>query len=585
MTRWMIRGASGSLKEITEQGRVSPLVARLLLNRGIDTKDKALMYLNGSLRDMRNPVLMEDMEKGVTIIADAITGKKRIVIYGDYDADGVTSTAIFCKTLGRLGADYTFHIPHREDEGYGMNLDRIQTLHEEGAQVILTCDNGISAFEEIRLAKELGMKVVVTDHHEIPIDESGKLALPGADAIVNPHRRDDTYPFKSFSGAGIAYKFSEVLFRRLDVPFDVMDDLLELAAMGTVCDVVDLLDENRILAREGLRRINATKNIGLKALIRANDLEGKKIGAYHIGFILGPCINATGRLETAKLSLDLLTTADVEEASRLAGTLVDLNQRRQEMTTEALEEVIRDIEKNGYADSKVIVVYNQSIHESIAGIVAGRIKERYYRPTIILTRGKENPKGSGRSIEEFDMIEEIKKCDDILLKYGGHPMACGLSIAEDRIDEFRARLNAQCLLSEEELTPKVLIDVPLKFDTIAEKDISDLNLLEPFGKGNASPVFGDKGLQVTNSYFIGKEKNHVKFKFKRNGVVVDGIFFNGRDHYLDEVNKSSGGKTSYTMEDTIKGILLDVVYYPDINEYNGNRNIQLNIKDVRMRKE
>ncbi len=580
MARWFIKGASGSLSEIAQNAKVSPLIARLLLNRGIDTSEKAEMFLNGGMGQLRDPFIMKDMKKGAGIIRDAILEKKKIVIYGDYDADGVTSTAILKKALERLGAQVSCWIPHREEEGYGMNLERVRILREEGADVILTCDNGISAYEEIALAKRIGMQVVVTDHHDIPAGEQDGMLLPPADAIINPHRRDEEYPFSGFSGAGIAYKFSSALFSLMGAAFDIGDELLELAAIGTICDVVDLSDENRIIAREGLNILNRTSNKGLQALIRASDLEGKTIGAYHIGFIIGPCINATGRLESARLALELLTTENVSRAFELAVNLVELNTRRQELTTEALESVLNKIGEEGQEGTRVIVVYDRSVHESIAGIVAGRVKEMFSRPVIVLTGGKENPKGSGRSIEEFNMIEAIRECDDILLKYGGHPMACGLSIEEGNIEAFRQRLNSKCSLRPEDLVPKISIDVPLRFDTVTMKDIGDISALEPYGKGNPSPVFGDKGVEVVSSRFIGREKNHVKLSFRRGNSITDGIWFNGSDRYLSMVNAGNG--TSYTVDDTIRDVFLDLVYYPDINEYNGNRSIQLNVKDARV---
>lgn len=579
MAKWFVKGAKGSLTEISEGAKVSPLVARLLLNRGIDTKEKAEMFINGGLGQMRDPFIMKDMSKGAGIIRDAILGNKKIVIYGDYDADGVTSTAILKMSLDRLGAKVSCWIPHREEEGYGMNIERVGILKDEGTEVILTCDNGIAAFKEISLAKDLGIQVVVTDHHEIAV-EDGSMLLPPADAIINPHRRDEEYPFSGFSGAGIAYKFSEALFSLMGADFDIRDELLELSAIGTICDVVDLSDENRIIAREGLSVINRTRNKGLQALIKASDLEGKTIGAYHIGFIIGPCINATGRLESARLALELLTTENMTRAFELALNLVELNTRRQELTTEALESVLKGIEAERQEKSRVIVAYDKSVHESIAGIVAGRIRELFSRPVIVLTGGRDNPKGSGRSIEEYNMIEAIRECGDILLKYGGHPMACGLSIEEKNIEAFRNRLNGSCTLNEDDLVPKISIDVPLRFENVTMKDISDISMLEPYGKGNPSPVFGDKGVEVVNSRFIGREKNHVKLSFRRGNTLTEGIWFNGSDRYISMVNLKTGAR--YTVEDTIKGIALDLVYYPDINEYNGNRSIQLNIKDARI---
>ena len=459
--RWMVTNRKTEFEKLNSEMNLHPLILRLLANRDISSKEEAENFLNGTIKDLLDGNLMKGMTEGVKIIKEAIESKKKIVIYGDYDCDGVCSTTILYKTFKSLNADFKYYIPDREDEGYGVNSDRIRKLKEEGTEVIITCDNGISAFEQTKLAKELGLTMVITDHHDIPyIEEEGKKIyhVPQADVVINPKQKDCTYPFKELCGASIALKFSLCLLESMGKDINEYKELLQYAAIATVCDVVELKGENRIILKEGLKIINSTENLGLKALIKETGLEGKEIGEYHFGFVLGPTINATGRLETANLSVELLITKDEKEAEELAKKLFDLNKIRQDLTSESVERVIENIEREYNKEDKVILVYDGEIHESIAGIVAGRVRERFNLPTIIMTKGKDMPKGSARSIEGYNMFEELNKCKDLIEKFGGHPMAAGLSVREENLSALKKALNEKCDLTEEDIIPVIKID-------------------------------------------------------------------------------------------------------------------------------
>ncbi len=470
--------------------------------------------MNPSLEKLYNPLLMKDMDKGTEIIKRAIIDKKKIAIYGDYDADGVTSTVILYTTLKECEANVTYYIPDRETEGYGMCTDRVEKLKEEGVEVIITCDNGIAALEQVERAKELGMTVVITDHHELPFieNENGEreYVVPKADAIINPKQKDCYYPFKMLCGAGIAFKFSKLLYEKLNMNPNKYKDLLEFAAIGTICDVVDLKDENRIIAKLGLKNINNTNNLGLRALIKETSLNGKNITSYNVGFIIGPCINATGRLDTAALSVELFLTKDIKRAEELAKELRNLNAERQEITMEGVEEITYAIENSSLKNDKVLVIYKEDIHESIAGIVSGRIKDAYNRPTIVLTKGKEMPKGSGRSIDGYNLFEELMKCKEYIYKFGGHPMAAGLTIEEKNIDKIREELNKNCNLKDEDFIPKIRIDKRLPLKEVNLELIDSLQCLEPFGKGNSSPILAEKKYKDRRNKNTRQRSKHIK---------------------------------------------------------------------------
>lgn len=584
----LINRNSDVIKMLSLKLGISELMARLLANRDILDEEQGRRFLFGKLQELYDGFSMKDMQIGVEIIAEAIKKNKYIAIYGDYDCDGVISTTIFHKALERCGARYKYHIPNREEEGYGMNSERIKLLYEEGVEVILTCDNGIAAFEQVQLAKNLGMKVVLTDHHDIPfVEEQGKKIyhLPNADAVINPKRKDCEYPFKNLCGAGVALKFVQCLYKMLGIDEEEALKLVEYAAIATVCDVVDLLDENRIIVKAGLNLINNTDNLGLKALIKESKLEDKKINVYHLGFVIGPCINATGRLETADLSVELLLTKEETRAEELAKELVELNKIRQDMTSESVERVINQIEKNNMQKDKVLLVYNDQIHESIAGIVAGRVKERYNVPTIIMTKGKEMLKGSGRSIEGYNMFEELSKCKELLSKFGGHPMAAGLSVEEEKLPLLREKLLQNTKLTEEDLIPKIRIDMRLPLNFISEKIINDLQELEPFGKGNSVVIFGEKGVQVNRLWIIGKNRNIIKFRFKLESslTLIDGICFDKFEEFKEMFIEKYGEQKLLEIFDTsFCNFKMDFLFYPQINEYNGNKSIQVVIKNIRL---
>ena len=586
--KWMVINKKEDFIKLTSEYEINPLIARLLANRGIVNKKEASLFLKGTVNDLNDASLMKDMKKAVSIIKGAIEEKKKIVIYGDYDCDGVCSTTILYRTLKKLGANFDYYIPNREDEGYGMNSDRIRKLKSEGAEVILTCDNGISAMEQVEVAKDLGLTVIITDHHDIPyIEKDGKRinVVPNSDCVINPKQENCEYPFKELCGAGVALKFSMELVNSMKRSFSEFYDLFQYAAIATICDVVELLGENRIIVKEGLKLINNTSSIGLKALIKATGLEGKEISEYHFGFVLGPCINATGRLETADLSVELLITEDEKYAEELAKKLYDLNVERQELTFDSVESVISKVEEEITNGEKVILVYDEKIHESIAGIVAGRVRERFNLPAIVMTKGKDMPKGSARSIEGYNMFEELNKCKEYIEKFGGHPMAAGLSVKEENISLLRKALNSKCTLSDEDIIPVIKIDSPLEIKYLDEGLVEEVESLRPFGKGNGSPMFAVKNLKVSRVFFIGKDKKFMKFRFVIPGTFgyVEGLNFDKYEDFKSMfIDKYGEEKFLKLVDSGYADFNMDIIYYPTINEFNGKRNIQLNVKNFRL---
>ena len=580
----MIKINKEDTKKMSKITNIDEAIIKVAVNRGMKNVLDLNKFLNASIEDLYSPFLMKDMDIGIEIIKESIKEGKKIAIYGDYDADGVTSTVIMYKALKACNANFIYHIPDRESEGYGMSSERIKILKEQGVEVILSCDNGISAIEQIDLAKQLGMKVIVTDHHELTFKEERgerKYILPNADAIINPKRQDCTYPFKLLCGAGIALKFTQALYSALNIDSDKLYELLQYAAIGTVCDVVDLIDENRIIVKSGLDRLKNTTNIGIKNLMMETKIDPENISSYHIGFILGPCINATGRLETANLSVKLMLTEDENEAKELAKKLYELNLVRQEMTTESVERIKVLIENSNMKSHKVILVYDEKIHESIAGIVAGKIREEYNLPTIILTKGKDMPKGSGRSIDNYNMFEELIKCKEVLHKFGGHPMAAGLSIKEENIDKLREMLNKNCTLTKEDLIPKITIDSTLNINDISEKFIKNLEILKPFGKGNPSPVFAQKNLYLKKISILGKDKNTLKFTIKLNNYsTIDALCFNRGQEFEEKLKEIYKEEYMWVMNNP-KDVKMDFIFYPVINSYRGYSIPQLNIIDYR----
>ena len=568
-SQWMVQTKRADFSAIAQKYNISPVTARIIRNRDVTEDAEINRYLQGSISDLYSPWLLPDMEKAVEILKEKAAAGKRIRVVGDYDIDGVCSTYILLTALKEVGAQGDYRIPDRIKDGYGINESIIRQAAEDGIDTILTCDNGIAAVEQIRLAKELGMTVVITDHHDIQKDEKGNDILPDGDAVINPKRQNSRYPYPEICGGMVAYKVMKALYEAFGIPLEKWESMLEFAAIATVGDVMKLQDENRIVVKEGLKRIGRTKNLGLLSLIEKNNLAPDALTAYHIGFVIGPCLNAGGRLQTAKVALKLLMAEDRESADSLAGELKDLNEQRKDMTLKGTEEAIEQVEAK-YQDDKVLVVFLPDCHESLAGIVAGRLREKYQKPAFVLTRAEEGVKGSGRSIEAYHMFEGLVEVKDLLTKFGGHPMAAGLSLPEEHVEELRKRLNDNAVLTDQDFIRKVWIDVPMPLEYINESFIQELELLEPFGNGNEKPQFAQKDLSVRNVRVLGRNRNAVKLSLvTASGFAMDGMYFGDGDSFAEELS----GKTS-----------IDIVYYPTINEYNGNRSLQAVIKEYRFSK-
>ena len=568
MEKWMVYNKKADFQKIGSEFGIDPVIARLIRNRDIQDMKEIRSYLYGTLAEIPSPWKMKDMERAVQILQKKITQKKKIRIIGDYDIDGVTATCILLKGLKRLNANVDTYIPDRVKDGYGMHEQLIDKALEDGIDTILTCDNGIAAAAEIEYAKKEGLTVIVTDHHDIPFrdTEDGRIwIIPKADAVVNPKQNDCLYPNKNICGAVVAWKLIWALYERLGIDSDEIWDFLELAAIATVGDVMDLQGENRIIVKEGLKKLSSTSFEGLKALICVNNLEGAEITAYHVGFVIGPCINASGRLDTAARSLELLLADNMEDAMKLADDLYDLNQSRKAMTEQGKEQAIQSIEENNLGKDRVLVVYLPDCHESLAGIIAGRIREAYNKPVFVLTKGSDGVKGSGRSIEAYSMYEELVKCSDLLMQFGGHPMAAGLSMEEKNVELFRRRLNDNCTLTEQDLIPKIMIDVPMPISYLSKKLTEQLKVLEPFGKGNLKPLFAQKNLRAVGIRVFGRNRNVAKMLLiDGNGIKMDAVYFGEAQEFVDFVQA----------HDTIS-----VTYYPEINVFQGRENLQVVIKN------
>ncbi|RHG17976.1 single-stranded-DNA-specific exonuclease RecJ [Blautia obeum] len=568
MEKWMVYNKKADFQKIGSEFGIDPVIARLIRNRDIQDMKEIRSYLYGTLAEIPSPWKMKDMERAVQILQKKITQKKKIRIIGDYDIDGVTATCILLKGLKRLNANVDTYIPDRVKDGYGMHEQLIDKALEDGIDTILTCDNGIAAAAEIEYAKKEGLTVIVTDHHDIPFrdTEDGRIwIIPKADAVVNPKQNDCLYPNKNICGAVVAWKLIWTLYERLGIDSDEIWDFLELAAIATVGDVMDLQGENRIIVKEGLKKLSSTSFEGLKALICVNNLEGAEITAYHVGFVIGPCINASGRLDTAARSLELLLADNMEDAMKLADDLYDLNQSRKAMTEQGKEQAIQSIEENNLGKDRVLVVYLPDCHESLAGIIAGRIREAYNKPVFVLTKGSDGVKGSGRSIEAYSMYEELVKCSDLLMQFGGHPMAAGLSMEEKNVELFRRRLNDNCTLTEQDLIPKIMIDVPMPISYLSKKLTEQLKVLEPFGKGNSKPLFAQKNLRAVGIRVFGRNRNVAKMLLiDGNGIKMDAVYFGEAQEFVDFVQA----------HDTIS-----VTYYPEINVFQGRENLQVVIKN------
>ena len=570
MEKWFVAMKKADFNGIAEKYQISPIIARLMRNRDVIGDEAIDFYLNGTVEDLYDGLLMKDMDRAVDILREKIEEGKKIRVIGDYDIDGVNATYILQQGLAGLGADVDTDIPDRIKDGYGLNQMLIDRALEDDVDTIITCDNGIAAMNEIAYGKENGMTIVVTDHHEVPYLEENrekKYLLPPADAVVDPHRADCEYPFKGLCGAAVAYKLVEVLYRvsgksEQEVEH-LQESLMENVAIATIGDVMDLVGENRVFVKKGLELLKTTKNEGLHALMQCTGVDTANLNTYHIGFVIGPCINAGGRLDTAKRALELLNASNRREAVTLAADLKELNDSRKEMTEEGVEEAVRQIESSSWKDDQVLVVYLPECHESIAGIIAGRIKERYYRPTFVLTKGETGVKGSGRSIEAYDMFAEMSRCRELFTKFGGHKLAAGLSLEEENVEVFRKRINELADLTEEDLQMKVSIDMRLPFPYINEELIHELKILEPFGKGNGKPLFAESKLRVIQPRIFGKNRNVLKCRLEdQQGNQMEAVYFGEVEDCLQQMEKKQ---------------IMSFTYYPTVNEYMGKRTIQLTI--------
>ncbi len=566
---------------------ITELMSKLIINRDITDDFLIKSYIKPEFNMLHEPREMKDMNKAVEIIINKIKNKNKIRIIGDYDVDGVISVYILYCALKRCGADVDYEIPDRIKDGYGVNVGIIEKAKDEEIDTIITCDNGISAIDPIKTAKELGMTVIVTDHHDIPFveNELGERTFirSEADAILNPKQEECKYKFKSLCGAGVAFKLIQVLYEEFKISEEEAFDFIEFLAIATVCDVVDLVDENRVFVKKGLEKINKTTNLGLQELLIECEIQDKKIGVYHLGFIIGPCINASGRLDNAKKGVRLLLCEDEKEAVTLAKDLVKLNEERKSMTMNGVEDAIEIVENSDMKNNKVFVIYLPHIHESLAGIIAGRIREKYNVPTLILTKSENGAKGSGRSIEEYNMFEELVKCKDLLDKFGGHPMAAGFSLKEENIDEFRKRLNEKTTLNEDDLLRKVTIDTVLPLDKITYDLVNELERLEPFGKANSKPLFAEKDINVIKAMILGKNRNVLKMKLKtKAGKSIDGVYFGDIETFEEVIRDKYGNDQLIKLYDgSYNDVKLDMVFYPDINEYNGNVSLQVIVQNYR----
>ena len=586
MENWVLLRKGADFQHISEKFHMSPRVASLIRNRDVIGDDAIEKYLNGTIADLYDGMLMKDMDKAVAVLGEKIKENAKIRIIGDYDIDGIQSTYILLEGFRMLGADVDSDIPDRMKDGYGLNRNLIDRALEADVDTIITCDNGIAAAEEIAYAKSMGMTIVVTDHHEVPYTEIGagrRYILPEADAVVDPKQEDCTYPFKGLCGAAVAYKLVEALMEAMGKDAEDADYLMENVAIATIGDVMDLVDENRIFVKQGLDMLKRTENLGLKALMECTGVNVDKLSSYHIGFVIGPCMNASGRLDTAKRALELLEAKKVAEADLLAGDLKALNDSRKDMTAQAVEEAFIQVENSELKDADVLVVYLPECHESLAGIVAGRIREKYYRPVFVLTKGAEGLKGSGRSIETWHMYEGLNRVKHLLSKFGGHKMAAGLSMPEENLEQFRKEINEKSGITPEDLNEKIAIDMQLPFECVNEKFIGELAVLEPFGKGNARPVFAERQVQVESARILGKNKNVLKLQVKDlHGTRMDAMYFGDVNTFVEYVREKFGDiACECLLRGHGHGIVMAFTYYPDINEYQGVRTPQIVIQNYK----
>lgn len=594
MAKWMVAAKRADFEQIAKKYQITPVLARLLRNREINSDEEIRRFLQGDMSDLNDPLTMKDMEKAAGIICGKIRQGKKIRVIGDYDVDGICSSYLLKKGILSLGGRVDVVIPHRMKDGYGLNESLIEEAFGDGVDTIITCDNGIAAAPQIKLAKEKGMTVVVTDHHEVPYEETEagkKYLLPEADAVVDPKQPACEYPFKQICGAVVAGKLVYVLltlFKENDFDCkekqELQEELLIFGALATVCDVMELRDENRIIVKEGLKRMAETSNLGLKALLMVNGIEGKELSPYHAGFIIGPCLNASGRLDTARRALELFECMDFKDAVTIAEDLKSLNDSRKVMTEEGVKAAVCQVETTDIGKDRVLVIYLPDCHESLAGIVAGRIREKYGKPTFVLTRGEEGIKGSGRSIENYSMYEEMCACKELFTKYGGHKMAAGLSLSDEQsVDLFRKRLNENCRLTDEDFEEILHIDVAMPLAYADLTFIHELSRLAPFGVGNPRPLFARKGISLLSGKKLGKGKKVGKYRIAdENGRTYEMIYFGDGerlDGFLTERYGEKAVAELYGRGVTEGTILISIAYYPDINCFGGRETIQIIMQD------
>lgn len=581
--KWFLMTKKADFFEIAKRFQIDPVIARIIRNRDVEGNQAIESYLQSSFSRLHDPMLLKDMEQSVSIIATKIQEKKKIRIVSDYDVDGMMSNYILLKGLERIGAIVDYEIPDRKRDGYGINQRIVEDAKQDGVDTIITCDNGIAAHTQIEYGKQLGLTIIVTDHHDVPYEEmEGERVykIPPADTVINPKQEDCKYPFSLICGAAVAFKLIQALYRYYNIEEEV-EKFLEFVAIATVCDVVDLQGENRIFVQEGLKRLNQTENIGLRKLIETTGLEGKRIVSYHLGFVIGPCLNASGRLETAKMGLELLLEQNQEKASQRAIEVKILNDMRKDMTEQGVKEAIEQVETTVIGQDKVLVIYLPNCHESLAGIIAGRVREAFAKPVFVITKSEDGGlKGSGRSIDAYSMFEELTKCKELLTKFGGHPMAAGLSMPAENLSLFRKKLNDFTTLTKEDLVEKVYIDVPMPIGYIKEELIEQLDLLEPFGKGNRKPLFAQKSLQIVRMWILGKNKNVLKMRLESpEGHQIDGLYFGDISSFIDQAVASYGQEV---VDQVFQGrshlMKIDTIYYPNCNEFQGQKILQIFIE-------
>lgn len=588
MSKWILQRKSADYATLSSKLNVDPVIVRLMVNRGLSTYEEMEEYLHPTLNNLPDPHLFADMDLACELLMEAIDEGTKIRVVGDYDVDGIMSTYILTTALREAGADVDYAVPHRMVDGYGINPDMVQRAFDEGIRFIITCDNGIAASPAIDLAKELGMTFVVTDHHEVPFELASDgvtkiQQIPHADAVVDPKRDDCNYPFKGICGAQVAWKLVDVLYEFLGIEKEKADAFLQFASIATVCDVMELKGENRATVYHGIKAIENTDNIGLNALLARNELKGKPLSCYHLGFVIGPCLNASGRLDTAGRAIELLMETDNAKALAMANELVELNGQRKTMTQTGIDKAKEQIESTSLINDRVLVIYIPELHESLAGIVAGRIRETYNKPVLVITDAEEGAKGSGRSIPAYNMFEELTAVKDVFTKFGGHPMAAGISLPTEKIDELRERLNQNCTLTEDDMQEIIKIDCDMPLSYITDKLIDSIDMLAPFGTGNSKPLFALKNIPIQKMAYMGKEGQYLRMSLQtENGGNMTGLMFRGVEDF-EQAIIDKYGETAWQglFSGSNSNVAMDIVYEPSINEFRGNRSVQIIVENFK----